>query len=85
MRSLGATVCALGGLWLASVADAQQTDLGDAPDLDFLEYLGTWQAEDDEWLAIEQWHNNRGRDSDRAREDGEVAEPEPQRNDDEDE
>ena len=85
MRGFGATACALGGLWLVSMAGAQQTEPGDVPDLDFLEYLGAWQAEDDEWLAIEQWHKDRGSDNDRARDDGEVAEPEPQRNDDEDE
>ena len=26
-----------------------------APDLDFLEYLGSWQGDDDEWLAIKEW------------------------------
>ncbi len=25
------------------------------PELDFLEYLGAWAEEDDEWLAIEEW------------------------------
>jgi hypothetical protein len=26
-----------------------------APDLEFLEYLGSWQGDDDEWLAIKEW------------------------------
>lgn len=26
-----------------------------APDLAFLEYLGSWQGGDDEWLAIKEW------------------------------
>jgi hypothetical protein len=26
-----------------------------APDLDFLEYLGSWQGNDDEWIAIKEW------------------------------
>ena len=28
------------------------------PDLDFLEYLGAWAEEDDEWLAIEEWQKD---------------------------
>ena len=27
----------------------------DAPDLDFLAYLGSWQESDAEWLAIAEW------------------------------
>jgi len=26
-----------------------------APDLAFLEYLGSWQGDDDEWIAIKEW------------------------------
>jgi hypothetical protein len=26
--------------------------------LDFLEYLGAWAEEDDEWLAIEEWEKD---------------------------
>ena len=29
-----------------------------APDLDFLEYLGSWQADDDEWLEIAEWEKD---------------------------
>jgi hypothetical protein len=28
---------------------------GAAPDLAFLEYLGSWQGDDDEWIAIKEW------------------------------
>lgn len=52
MRKLGPAVIALSGIWLALKAGAQQTD---APDLAFLEYLGSWQADDDEWVLIAQW------------------------------
>ena len=27
----------------------------DAPDLDFLAYLGSWQEGDEEWLAVAEW------------------------------
>ena len=27
----------------------------DAPDLDFLAYLGSWQESDEEWLAVAEW------------------------------
>jgi hypothetical protein len=43
-----------GCCWLAGAA-AQEAEPDPAPDLDFLEYLGAWAEEDDEWLAIEEW------------------------------
>ena len=36
--------------WLGAAANAQEE-----PDLSFLEYLGTWQEDDEEWLAVEDW------------------------------
>ena len=27
----------------------------ETPDLDFLEYLGSWQESDEEWLAVAEW------------------------------
>lgn len=27
----------------------------EAPDLDFLAYLGSWQESDEEWLAVAEW------------------------------
>lgn len=31
----------------------------DAPDLDFLEYLGSWQESDEEWLAVAEWEGEK--------------------------
>lgn len=44
-----ALACSLTG------AQAQEIEEGAGPDLEFLEYLGTWAEDDDEWLAIEEW------------------------------
>jgi hypothetical protein len=66
MRGLSRAALALGCCWLAG-AHAQDGEpqrgpesesrrgQESAPDLDFLEYLGAWAEEDDEWLAIETW------------------------------
>jgi len=29
----------------------------DAPELDFLAYLGSWQESDEEWLAVAEWES----------------------------
>ncbi len=62
MRTLGPTVLALGGLWLVSDGQAQEAEQPPAPELDFLEYLGAWDAKDDEWLAIEEWRKDNDSD-----------------------
>ena len=62
MRSFGRAALALGWCWLAAV-HAQQREQEPAPDLDFLEYLGTWAEEDDEWLAIETWEKDVGQEA----------------------
>jgi hypothetical protein len=53
-----------------------------APDLDFLEYLGSWQGDDDEWLAIKEWDQD-GASKDAAAKPPDSAakptEPAPQR------
>ncbi len=54
MRRFGATVVALGGL-VGAAAHAQEAAEVPPPELDFLEYLGAWAEDDDEWLAIEEW------------------------------
>jgi hypothetical protein len=46
----------LGG-WLTSV-QAQEAEPEPRPELDFLEYLGAWAGDDDEWLAIEEWEKD---------------------------
>jgi hypothetical protein len=47
-----------------------------SPELDFLEYLGAWAEDDDEWLAIEEWQK------DIAEPDGIDEESENEREDD---
>lgn len=61
MRRIASALLAAGGLWLARGAQAQQPaapPADAAPDLEFLEYLGSWQADDDEWLAIREWEKD---------------------------
>jgi len=58
MRKLQVTVLALGGSWWLAAAQAQDADQDAQPDLDFLEYLGAWAEEDDEWLVIEEWQKD---------------------------
>ena len=49
---------ALGCCWITGTP-AQETERAEpGPDLDFLEYLGAWAEEDDEWLAIEEWQKD---------------------------
>jgi hypothetical protein len=59
MRRVLTALLAIGGLATVRAASAQQpapTPPKDTPpDLDFLEYLGSWQADDDEWLVIHDW------------------------------
>ena len=81
MRRLVSAVLAL-GCWLPG-APAQEAEEVPTPDLDFLEYLGTWAEDDDEWLAIEEWENG---DSAKPEEDSEEsAEVEDDDDDDDDE
>jgi hypothetical protein len=51
MRRLLAMLGAAAGL--ASTAGAADESV--APELDFLEYLGSWQAEDEEWVTEVGW------------------------------
>ena len=46
------------------------------PELDFLEYLGAWAEEDDEWLAIEEWQKDNALTRSRGEEDAEESESE---------
>jgi len=67
MRRVAATLCAVGGLWFARPVHAQDAKAAPTaperppptPDLDFLEYLGAWQENDEEWLVSEQWQKGR--------------------------
>lgn len=60
-------------------AQAQQAEEAPAPDLDFLEYLGTWAEDDDEWLAIEEWEKGNS-----AEHEGDSKEPDEDEDDDDD-
>ena len=59
---------AVGGLRAHARRKQSRSGAGARPELDFLEYLGAWAEEDDEWLAIEEWQKEIGADSDRAEE-----------------
>jgi hypothetical protein len=80
MRRLVAASLALGCWWLTG-ARAQETPPRrppePAPELEFLEYLGAWAEEDDEWLAIEEFRKDIG-----AEADDDTEEPESERDDD---
>jgi hypothetical protein len=67
MRSFGRTLLALGGWWWIAGAQAQEPDEPPeaGPDLEFLEYLGAWAEDDDEWLAIEEWQKDNREDRER--------------------
>jgi hypothetical protein len=56
MRKLAAPFVALCASWLAPDAHAQGKEAAaEPPGLDFLEYLGSWQADDKEWYEIAEW------------------------------
>jgi hypothetical protein len=79
MRRLGGTMLALGGCWwVAGAAHAQDAESAPGPDLDFLEYLGAWAGDDDEWLAIEEWQKGNREGGDASDKEGRDK----QRNDD---
>jgi hypothetical protein len=77
MRKLALTVLAFGGACSVPPSVAQEAD--PSPDLDFLEYLGAWAEDDDEWLAIEEWQKDNG---DAAGEPVAPEASEPERNED---
>jgi len=89
MRRVIATVCAVGGLWFARSVHAQDAKAvpippdAATPDLDFLEYLGAWQENDEEWLVSEQWQKDRaGAQRKGAAEKADGKKPGQARNDD---
>lgn len=64
MRKLASAFVALGASWIAPGAEAQGKDAAAAepPGLDFLEYLGSWQADDKEWYEIAEWDKDNRND-----------------------
>jgi hypothetical protein len=74
MRAVRRALLALGCAWLAATR-AQEVEperREPLPDLDFLEYLGAWAEEDDEWLAIEEWQKANGADVEKEAEESET-------------
>ena len=67
MRGIKGALLLLCCSWLTGLrAQEGQPERGrgpPAPDLDFLEYLGTWAEGDDEWLAIEEWRKDLSADA----------------------
>lgn len=45
----------VGGLALPALRAQEADDEAGAPDLAFLEYLGSWQEDDAEWLIVAEW------------------------------
>ena len=73
MSRFSRAAVALGCCWLAGAHAQERAPQREqeraqeaAPDLDFLEYLGAWADEDDEWLAIETWQKEIREEPDRA-------------------
>ena len=60
----------------AAAAPFASADEPEVPDLDLLEYLGSWQGDDEEWLAVSEWD---------AKSDAQGREPEPPREEKDDE
>jgi hypothetical protein len=87
MRKISSAVLAL-GCWLAG-AQGQELQPGQepepGPELDFLEYLGAWAEDDDEWLAIEEWEKDNNADAEAEAEAEEEAEESESESDDDDE
>jgi hypothetical protein len=73
MRRISSAVLALACWWLAPMrAQEVEPELEEAgPELDFLEYLGAWAEEDDEWLAIEEWQKDIGAEAEQDAEESE--------------
>jgi hypothetical protein len=46
------------GAALGLVGAARAADEPPAPELDFIEYLGSWQAEDEEWVIEAGWEED---------------------------
>lgn len=76
MRRFSRAALALGCWWLAGAhaQEREQEEPEPVPDLDFLEYLGTWAEEDDEWLVIETWESDNAEEADEDPEKGSDSE-----------
>ena len=92
MRAIKGALLLIGCASLAGVrAQEVEPERGrgpPAPDLDFLEYLGTWAEGDDEWLAVEEFRKDLSADAkdprgvERAKGSEDAKESETERDDD---
>jgi hypothetical protein len=92
MRAIKGALLLIGCSWLTGLrAQEVEPERGrgpPAPDLDFLEYLGTWAEGDDEWLAIEEFRKDLSADAkdaggaERAKGPEDTKESETERDDD---
>lgn len=82
MFRVAAAALALGWWMAGAEGQEQEPETAPPPALDFLEYLGAWAGDDDEWLAIEEWEK---RDDVEPDEDPEGSETERESEDDDDE
>ena len=80
MRAIRAALLVLGCWWLAAgrAQEVERPPPGEpaVPDLDFLEYLGAWAEDDDEWLAIEEWRKDNAAEAEKEAEESEKREAE---------
>ena len=86
MRAIRAALLVLGCWWLAAgrAQEVERPPPGEpaVPDLDFLEYLGAWAEEDDEWLAIEEWRKDNAADAEDPKDPKDAKESDTERDDD---
>lgn len=85
MRGIKAALLLLGCSWVTGIR-AQEVEpeprQQPAPDLDFLEYLGTFAEEDEEWLAIEEWRKDLAADTEEPKGPKDAEESDTERDDD---
>ena len=78
MRRLRTAALALCGFALVRALPAQERAPAPnetPPDLEFLEYLGSWQASDEEWFAIRELEGKRAKDGSEERKKSEPERP----------
>jgi len=84
MRAFRSALLVLGLSWLTATR-AQEVEperREPVPDLDFLEYLGTWAEDDDEWIAIEEWRKDNAADTEEPKDPKDAKESDTERDDD---
>jgi hypothetical protein len=86
MRGIKAALLLLGCSWLMGIraqeVEPDRRQEPAAPDLDFLEYLGTFAEEDEEWLAIEEWRKDIAADAEEPKDPKDAKESDTERDDD---